>query len=194
MESIRMEEPNYVLKANEGVLVPKNENLSKLKVAVWIIVGVILIVSIVFQDNLFSELSWSARIMLVVLAVGLSFAGGNKRVPSPFEIQFYDDYLIVYREKKYYNKNLIRKEYDKFFYKDITKCQYRTQTKQINIYGIIEGIRYKYRKDGSLPENPSYHRTTNGGICWFYTTESPEIDFVAEIERHSPIKVSVEEH
>ncbi|MFS0675158.1 hypothetical protein [Ornithinibacillus sp. 179-J 7C1 HS] len=189
-----MEKPNYVLKANEGVIVPKNENFRMIKKAVWIVVIVIVIGSIIFQDDLFGELSWSGRIMLVVLALGLSFAGGNKRVPSPFEIQFYDDYLIVYREKKYYNKNLIRKEYDKFFYKDITKCQYRAQTKQINIYGVIEGIRYKYRKDGTLPEKPNYHRTTNGGISWFYTTESPEIDFVTEIEKHSPVKVVVEDN
>lgn len=51
-----MEKPNYVLKANEGVLVSKNENslLGKLKPAVWIIVGVIVVGSIIFQDNLFS--------------------------------------------------------------------------------------------------------------------------------------------
>ena len=150
-----MEMPNYVLKANEGVLVPKDEN---------------------------SFLG--------------SFVGGlfasSKMVPSPFEIQFFDDYLIIYREKKYYSKNVIRKEYDKFFYKDIAKCQFRTETKQINIYGIIEGIRYNYNKDGSLPEKPNYHKVTDGGISWFYTSESPHIDFVSEIEKNSPIKVIIE--
>lgn len=48
-------------------------------------------------------------------------------------------------------------------------------------------------KDGSLPEKPTYHRTTDGGICYFYTTEEPEIDFVSEIEKHSPIKVQIVE-
>ncbi|WP_428909701.1 hypothetical protein [Niallia sp. Krafla_26] len=190
-----MEKPNYVLKANEGVLVPKNENLplGKIKLAVWIVVGVIILGSLLFQDNLFSELSGTAQVLLVVLAIGVSFTGGTKMVSSPFEIRFYDDYLVVYREKKTYNKKVSRKEYDKFYYKDITKCQYRTKSKQINIYGDTEATWYNYNKDGSLPEKPSYQRTVKGGLCWFYTSLSPEVDFVSEIEKHSPIKVVVEE-
>lgn len=124
-----METPNYVLKANEGILVPKNENLllGKLKFAVWVIVGILILGSLIFQDDLFSELSGSFQILLVALAIGLSFAGeGSKRVPSPFEIQFYDDYFIVYREKRYYDRKVTRKEYNKFFYKDIQKVEYRT--------------------------------------------------------------------
>lgn len=189
-----MEKPNYVLKANEGVTVPKNENplLGKLKIAVWIIVGVVILGSIIFRDNLFAELSWPARILLIALVVRVSFLGGYKKIPSPFEIQFYDDYFIVYREKYYLSKNVPIKEYRKFFYKDINKCQYRTVTKQINIQGIEEAIRYKYNKDGSLPTEPTYHKTSEN-LCYFYTTEEPNIDFVAEFEKHSPIKVVIED-
>lgn len=190
-----MEQPNYVLKANEGILVPKNENLllGKLKIVAWVIVGVIILGSLIFQTNLFRELSWTIKGLLVALVIGLSFVGGNKRIPSPFEIQFYDDYLIVYREKRYYDRKVTRKEYNKFFYKDIQKIEYRTGTKRIHMKGVIEGIWYDYNKDGSLPENPTYHRTTDGGICYFYTTEEPDIDFISEIEKHSPIKVQIVE-
>ena len=170
-----MKKPNYVLKANEGVLVPKNESspLGKIKLAVWIVIGVILLGSLIFQDNLFGELSGTAQVLLVVIAVGVTFAGGNKRVPSPFEIRFYDDYLVVYRESMYYSKKVIRKEYNKFFYKDINKCQYRVGTKRMNILGDVESIWYNYNKDGTLPEKPTYHRNVKGGICYFYTTEVP---------------------
>lgn len=194
METIRMEKPNYVLKANEAVLVPKNDNpwLGRLKKAVWIIVGIIILGSIIFQDNIFSELNWSAQVMLIVLAIGLTFTGGSHRVPSPFEIWFYDDYLIVYREKHYYSRKVSRKEYDKFFYKDIQKIQFRKTTQRINIYGVVEGIWYNYNKDGTLPEKPTYHKTTDS-ICFFYTSAEPDVDFVAEIEKHSPIKVIVDE-
>ncbi|WP_428909700.1 hypothetical protein [Niallia sp. Krafla_26] len=188
-----MEKPNYVLKANEGITVPKNDNplLGKLKITVWIIIGVIILGSLLFQENLFIELSWTARVLLIVMAIGLTFSGGGyKKIPSSFEIQFYDDYLIVYREKRYINKKVSRREIDKFFYKDIKKCQFRTVTKQITIAGLEEAIRYKYNKDGSLPSKPTYHKTTEG-LCYFYTTEVPEVDFVSEIERHSPIKVAI---
>lgn len=47
---------------------------------------------------------------------------------------------------------------------------------------------FDYNKDGSLPEKPTIHRKSEG-ICWFYTSPSPEVDFVAEVEKHSPIKV-----
>jgi hypothetical protein len=194
VETIKLEKPNYVLKANEGVLVPKNDNpgLGILKKAVWIIVGVVILGSIIFQENLFSELSWSAQVLLVVFALGLTFTGGNKRVPSPFEVWFYDDYLIVYREKHYYSRKVSKKEYNKFLYKDIEKIEHRTVTERIGIYGKIEAIWYDYKKDGSLPEKPTYHKTTDRGLCYFYTSADPEVDFVAEIEKHSPIKINVE--
>lgn len=187
-----MEKPNYVLKANEGVTVPLNDNptLGILKIATWIIVVTIILGSIIFRDNLFGKFSWVVRILLIVLAIRVSFLGGHKRIQSPFEIQFYNDYLIIYREKRYRSKNTTTKERDKFFYKDIKKCQYRKVTKQINILGIEEGIRYKYNKDGTLPSEPIFHKTVEH-LCYFYTTEAPEVDFVAEIEKHSPIKVII---
>lgn len=149
-----MEKPNYILKANESVRVPKNEN---------------------------SNLGW----------IGTLFGGGTKKVSSPFEIRFYDEYLVVYREKRYYSKSVSRKEYDKFFYKDIKKCQYRTVTKRMNIYGIVEGTWFNYKKDGTLPTNPTYHKTVDS-ICYFYPSEENRVDFVREIESHSPIRVVVE--
>lgn len=188
-----MQTPNYVLRANEGILFP-DETKSMLrffKKAVWIIIGFIILGSLFFQDNLFSELSWSARVLLIAMAIGLSFKSTDKRVASPFEIWFYDDYFIVYREKRYYDKKVTRKEYNKFFYKDIHKFQYRTGVKRINIIGDVEAIWYNYNKNGSLPEKPTYHRKVNGGICYFYTTHSPEVDFISEIERHSPMKVEI---
>ena len=87
-------QPNYVLKANEGNLVPKNESqtLRFIKKAVWIIVGIIVIGSLIFQDNLFGKITWDTRILLIVLAIASLFlGGGSKRVPSPFEIWFFDE-------------------------------------------------------------------------------------------------------
>ncbi|GGA79732.1 hypothetical protein [Ornithinibacillus halotolerans] len=191
METIREEKPNYVLKAIEGVLTPKNPWLSMLKKAIWIIVGLVILLSIIFQENMFSELSWSSQVMLIVLALVLTFTKNSMRVPSPFEIRFYNDYLVVFREKRYYGK-LPRKEFNKFYYDEIEKIVHRTTTERISIYGTIEGIWYDYKKDGTLPDKPTYHKTTKGGFCYFDTSTDKEVDFVAEIEKHSPIKVVVE--
>ncbi len=185
------EKPNYVLKANEGILYPKNPKLVPLKKAVWIIIALIIIGSLIFRENLFAELSLSAQILLITLVLVVIVAGGEERVPSPFEIWFFDDYFVIYREKRYYDRKVTRKEYNKYYYKDISKVEYRKLTNRIQFEGIIESVWYNYNKDGTLPEKPTYHRTTDGGICYFYTTASPEIDFVAEIEKHSPLKVQI---
>lgn len=190
-----MDNPNYVLKGKEGVLVHKNEKSIRgyLKLAILIIWLIIIVSFIIFQDNLFKSLSLIARIMLISLTIWVYFTSESKeKIELPFEIWFYDDYLILYRQKHYYSRKLTRKEFDKFFYKDIHKCQYRTVTGKINIYGVVEGVWYNYNKDGTLPNEPTYHKTTDS-IRQFYITAVPEINFVEEIEMHSPIKVVITE-
>ena len=188
---------NYVLKFNEGILFNNETSKSKiiLKKIILIIIAIIIIGSFIFRENIFNELSWTAKISLIMITISIFKVtkSGTHREPSPIEIRFYDDYLIVYREKRYYSAKCSRKEFNKFYYKDITKCQYRTSSRRINFYGVMEGTWYDYNKDGSLPEEPTYHRMINNGLCYFYTTEEPDIDFVSEIERHTPIKVVFED-
>ena len=108
-----MNRPNYVIRTNEAVLVPieQSRGLKFLKIGVWIVVAVIVIGSLLLQSNLFSELSWTARVLLVVLALGVTFYGGKKEyAPSPMELQFYDDYLVLYLPKRYYSKRITRME------------------------------------------------------------------------------------
>ena len=64
--------------------------------------------------------------------------------------------------------------------------------KKINLYGVYEGILYKYKKDGTLNTPPSYHRTVDS-ICNFYTVFEPDIDFVKIIETYTPIKIEFSE-
>lgn len=186
------ENPNYALKFNETVRKTVKDTNYKIKMVVIIIVGIIILGSIIFQDNLFSELSWTARILLISLALGVMFTGKTEKIKSPIEIKFYNDYLIVYREKRYYSDRLSRKEYNKFLYTDITKCDYNNNTKRFDIIGKVEAIWYDYNKDGTIPNNPTYNRIVDGGICYFYTDLEQELDIVKEFEEHSQIKVTIE--
>ena len=136
-----MENPNYVIKTNEAVLVPKKQSsgFTFLKTGVWIIVAVIVIGSLLFQDNLFSELSWTARILLIVLALGVTFLGGKKEyAPSPMELQFFDDHLVLYLPKRYYSKNVTRMEINRMKYSEITKCVCTKQNLSVFIYMATE--------------------------------------------------------
>lgn len=81
----KMEKPNYVLRTNEAVLMPVNQGngLLVFKICVWIVVALTVLGSIVFQDNLFSELSWTSRIFLIILVIGVTLYGGKKNISHP---------------------------------------------------------------------------------------------------------------
>lgn len=80
-----MEHPDYVLRAEEAVLVPKKDTeiLVKLKPAVWIVIGIIIILSFIFGDNIYKELSWTARGLLVALAMGIFLSIRTKECHRP---------------------------------------------------------------------------------------------------------------
>lgn len=166
-----MDSPKYVIKTHETVSMPtgNNQPFATLRIVVWVIIAVIILGSFVFGDNLFSELSWTARMILIALAIGISFWGPKSEpVASPLEIRFYSDYLVVFREKRYYSRKVSRKEYNKFFYSDISKIEYDYRIKRLDFIGKIDAMWLNYNKDGSVPQNPSYHRIVDGGICYFY--------------------------
>jgi hypothetical protein len=166
-----MDSPKYVIKTHETVSMPtgNNQPFATLRIVVWVIIAVIILGSFVFGDNLFSELSWTARMILIALAIGISFWGPkSESVASPLEIRFYSDYLVVFREKRYYSRKVSRKEYNKFFYSDISKIEYDYRIKRLDFIGKIDAMWFNYNKDGSVPQNPSYHRVVDGGICYFY--------------------------
>jgi hypothetical protein len=187
--------PNYVLKANELVWGPKKNSAlwSCLKKAVYVILAVLIFGSFLMGENLFAELSLLAKVLLIALCVKVLFTSTTQRVPKPFELRFYDDYLVLYRADQYYTPKDSRMEFFKFRYEEIDKIEFRTGTQRLNISGTVEGKMFTYKKDGSLPEKPSYHRVTKGGIAYFYTGAAPEVDFVAEIEKHTPIKVLIKD-
>lgn len=189
-----MENPKYVLKFKEGNMVPKHESFVKdiIKILFYMYLVILVFGSILSGSFLFMEMSLSAKMCFFMVIGYLLKTRGYERKPSPCELWFYDDYLILFRPRVYYTKRNIRQEYYKYFYKDIKKCEYRTVVKKMNLYGVYEGIYYKYKKDGSLTAKPTYHRTVDS-ICRFYTVFEPNIDFVKIIETYTPIKVEFSE-
>ena len=190
-----MNNANYVLKTNEAVLIPENESVLQrvVKIGVWIVVLIIVVGSLIFRDNLFSEISWTTRVLLIVLAVGVLFWSGRKvDTPSEMELQFYDDYFVFYLPKRYYSRRITRKDITTMKYSEISKCVYLTKSCRVQIYGNGTSVWYNYKKDGKLPDDPTETRHFTGGMIYFSTRCATGIDFKKEIEEHSPIKVIVE--
>ena len=197
MEKPKIEEPRYILKFNEAVLMPRNQSagVEFLKIGVWIIILIIIAGTLIFRDNLSFDLSWPARIMLIILAIMVTvITSKQENVPSPMELQFYDDYLILYRPKRYYSKKVIRMEINKMPYSKITRCVFRVQSQRIHIYGDVASTWYNYDKNGNIPQTPTYNRMVADAMCYFSTRCATDIDFKQEIEAHSPLQVIAEDN
>ncbi len=190
-----MEKPNYILKTNEAVLVPvtQNKGITFLKIGVWVVVIIIVLGSLIFKDNLFAELSWTSRFLLIAIAASVLVIGGKKEdVPSPMEIQFYDEYLILYRPKCYYSKKITRMEVNKMMYSEIKRCVFKTRSQRLHIYGDVIATWYNFNSEGERSQSPTYNRTVKDTLCFFSTLCANGIDFKHEIETHSPVIVTEE--
>lgn len=190
-----MEDSNYVIKTNEAVLMPTKVNKGKivLRNCIWIVISIVFIGSFLFGINLFSEFSWTTRILLILLVVRFGFYSGEKEyMPSPTELHFYDDYLVLYLPRRYYSSRVTRKQINTMNYNEISKCVYKTKSNRIQIYGDGKSIWYNYNKDGSIPKKPTEERCFSQGMIYFDTQLSTDINFKNEIENHSPLQVIIE--
>ena len=188
------QQPNYVLKFNETDRKKIKDHNYFIKKAVVIIIAIIVVLSIIFGENLFLELSWTTRILLIAIALGVLFTDKKEDVSSPAELKFYDDYLILFLERKYYSEKNIKQEYLKMKYSDITKVKYlpNTSNKRFQIYGNGHSLQYDIKKDGSLSKVPSRDKMFKDGMIYFSTNLNQNIDFIKEIEEHSSLKVEID--
>lgn len=190
-----MDNPKYVIKTNEAALecVKQNNAIHIFRIGVLIVAAIVLIGSFVFQENLMSEFSWTTRCLLIVIVVAALLLGRKKKdVPSPIELQFYNDFLILYRPKRIYNKKVARMEINKMRYSEIKKCVYKSKLQRVHIYGTVYATWYNYDNQGVISKVPTYDRVVEDTLCYFSTLFATDIDFKKEIEEHSPIKVIVE--
>lgn len=52
---------------------------------------------------------------------------------------------------------------------------------------------YLYDADGNIPQTPDFDKIFNNTLFQINTKYASDVDFVTEIEHHSPIRVYVEE-
>lgn len=186
-------EPNYILRANEALVAASGEKPSPIKRVVMIISGVLLVGSLVLGENLFAEMTFLARMIFLGLLIwSLYNDNSTVDVPSPIELQFYDDRLVIFRPKV--NRSAtkkVRQETTTFRYEDITDSDWNKGMGRLNIRGTYHGVYYEYDANGTMGATPTYDRMVRGGLEVIRTKLEPNVDFAAEIESHSPIKVRI---
>lgn len=187
--------PIYIVSVNETALKPVNDSSIKrvIRKASWITLALILITSIILRHNFITSFSVSTKILLALIIMNLFTMRVKKEgVPSPMEIQFFDEYLIIYRPKRYYNEKKTRMEINKIMYNSITRCLYKKKSKRIHIYGDVIAKWYDFDKYGNVAQTPSYDRVVKETFVYFVTTFMDVAKVIKEIEEHSPLKFEIE--
>lgn len=99
-------------------------------------IGIIVVGTILLDANLLAELSGSARTFVILLVLGFIVFGVQKEyTPSPMELQFYEDHLVLYLPERYYNKRATSKVINQMKYADVTRCVYKAKSQRVHIYG-----------------------------------------------------------
>lgn len=185
----------YVLKTNEAVLVPIRPPrippiVRKIVLGIWV---AILVFSLVFGENLLSEMNGIRVALLIALSL-CAFLDNPKKeyVPSEMELQFHKDKLVLYRPKRYYDERVTRREFCEMKYADITSCVFEIRSGRIHIYGDGVTTWYNMKKDGTFPDKPTKVKHFKEGLLFFSTKCAQDVDFADEIESHSPLHVSIE--
>lgn len=186
-------EANEIVCFNDGRMTPKNDTkiYFVIKKAFWIILVLIALGSIVFNEFLLAGESLPIWTCFVVIGGYLLKNRGYERVECPSEIHFYDEYMVFYVPKHHLRQGKDQMEIQKISYCDVTKCQFRTNIRKVEIYGMLEEVHYEYDAQGVVNKTPSYQKRYDGMIK-FYTVFDYQHDFVEIIERNTPLKVDLE--
>ena len=186
-----MNEPNHVIKINTRPY-SKREVCFKIIKCVVIAIGIIMIAARIFLDfNLFLEMSWFYKIMFILLIVLVIFHHTNEFGPSPVEIKFYDDYLVVDFVKQFYNKNDIRREKNMFYYDAISAITNQIDGQRIFVFGNLKREEYRYLPDGKLEDTPFKTTEANVGQVNISYRFEKDIDLMKEMELHTPLQVTI---
>lgn len=188
-----IEEPNYVLRFKGVQSIPvKGDKWGKVQKVCLSIIGFLFLFSLIFKDNLFGALSgYSVGVLLATLF----YSTIRKKMvwaSFPVELRFYDDRLVILKDfvPRAKGGTKLRQEWSQFYYKDIRLVRLRLKARRILIQGVVHGIYVWYNEHGQITDKKKYDKITNSG-CLIDTHNMGDIDFVKEIESHSPLKVEV---
>ena len=133
--------------------------------------------------------------MVIYLFLGCIFPRLTyaKDVPTPVEIQFYDDRLVVFKPRWEFFKRDVWQLTNVFMYHTITEVVYEENKQRLLIYGDGKTVQSKYDRNGFLPEKPTKEWSFEGGAIRLDMSlaDKDGINFVKEIQDNAPVDVHI---
>lgn len=188
-----MNGPLETLHLKEGVICPipwrKRGIFGKLKPIVYAIVGMIILLSLIFHDNILSELSGYSQFTIVVLFVRVLFEQVDEWVPSDLDMVFYEDRIELFRKRVYRGRRFYRQEWQCMYYQNMTGIARRMNAKKLEIYGRARGVYHEYdKRTGELQERVAWDKTVDAGFVLY--NEFMDVDMVVHtLEKYTSLKV-----
>lgn len=181
----------YAIDYKEAVL-PAEIACKRQKVALLILIAIPLLFQLVFGESLMANLSTSAKFMyygLLISLAGKIFFHGDRsdRIPSALRIEFYEDYIVLYREKRAYSTWDVRRECAVITYDDNFKIQYSEKNYKVTVHGTTTLTQQWYRKDGTLKERVRKIGPTQ--LFWYFYTYLDDRDILGLLEKYTPATV-----
>lgn len=186
-----MQGPYYIFRSYENMRVHKNEKKSVWKIVVAVLCGIILVLSFIFGEFIFFELSWISRILLIGTIITVIFSDKKVFKPMPIELRFFNDRIEVFRQCVYYDRKTRKKQIYIVPYSKVTKCVFNQSANRLSFEGLFNRYDFTYDKNGVIPQKPDMP-ATEWKLLYFYTNADPRVNFIQEIESHSPIKIIIE--
>ena len=116
------------------------------------------------QDDPLGPIEW---ILGVILATGLAWLFATRTryemIPKRLTISFWPHHLVMEREDTRANGRA-HKRVDKIPYSGIEKMRFQTLYGRLEIFGIVSCEIFRYGKDGTLEEQPSYKKTAKAAV------------------------------
>lgn len=187
-----MEEPKYVIRSNETMLYGEYRTPfdKVVRQGIYAIVGIMILFKLIFGFDLYGELSSLPRMMLgLSIVYTLLYGKKNMDHVSPLEIQIYQEYLVIYEEKRFYRKALTRKNICKMYYKDITSIEFDAPMNRMYFFGSMDITWYDYNKDNTLPDVPTQHKYVEDTLWHFRLYEQDGESIISSLKEYASINV-----
>ncbi len=180
---------NYTLNFNFPIKMRKNNSLSiyRLRQVVYALYPLVIIFWYLNEGYHYLLLGWS------IVFFGLLFYDRKKDTPVPAELRFYDNYLLIYVPKRFYDPKLITAEIQRIEYDKITECIYYQESLDLEISGDIRYLSAEYNEYGRLSSAVEEELEKEDTI-WYMIRFNEDVDFVAVLKKYLPIKVDIEDY